>query len=156
MKRNSVHFFYSSFSQRERKRGKVRDVPKSTWKVHFMEQSRTQKGMQIVLIPLYHISMNMQYWPLLWSDYIKIYIVKLWCCALFCLAFLVHMLCGYCMGWMCHFSCGVNVIVTNFVIKWIETCWKLILSAWHLIRCRPLIWLITYNVVSCTITKVRL
>ena len=31
------------------------------------------------------------------------------------LTFLEYMLCGSCTGWMCHFSCGVNVIVTHFV-----------------------------------------
>ena len=25
----------------------------------------------------------------------------------------------------CHISCGVNVIVTNFVGEWIMVCWKL-------------------------------
>ena len=49
-----------------------------------------------------------------------------WCCALFCLAFLVHIICSYCTGWICHLTCGVNVIVTNFVGKW-----RLILSVWH-------------------------
>ena len=35
-----------------------------------------------------------------------------------CLTFLLHMLCGSCTGVMCHFSCGVNVvIVTSFVKK---------------------------------------
>ena len=47
----------------------------------------------------------------------------------FFLAFLVHMLCGSCMGRMCHFACGVNVIVTNFVGKWIIVFWKYILCA---------------------------
>ena len=28
-----------------------------------------------------------------------------WCCTSFCLAFLVHMLCGSCTVGMCHFSC---------------------------------------------------
>ena len=37
---------------------------------------------------------------------------------LFCLTFLVHMLCGSCTGGKCCFACGVNVfIVTNFVRK---------------------------------------
>ena len=38
-----------------------------------------------------------------------------WCCALFCLAFLVHRLCGSCTGGMFHFLCCVNDIVINFV-----------------------------------------
>ena len=43
-----------------------------------------------------------------------------WCCASFCLTFLVCMFCGSCTRGMCHFSCGVNfVIVTNFDGKWI-------------------------------------
>ena len=55
---------------------------------------------------------------------------------LFCLTFLVHMLCGSCTGGKCCFACGVNVfIVTNFVGKWIWL-WKLNLSAWHPIRWR--------------------
>ena len=29
----------------------------------------------------------------------------------FCLAFLVHMLCGSCTGGMCHFLCDVNVLI---------------------------------------------
>ena len=39
---------------------------------------------------------------------------------LFCVMFLVHMLCGSCTGRKRCFACGVNVfIVTNFVGKWI-------------------------------------
>ena len=48
---------------------------------------------------------------------------------LFCVTFLVHMLCGSCTGGMCHFLFGVNVIATNLVEKWIMAYWKLILSA---------------------------
>ena len=59
-----------------------------------------------------------------------------WWCALFCLAFLLHMLCGSCTGGIVHFSCGVNVNVTNFVGKWIMAYWKLIcwrpMSHWNL------------------------
>ena len=37
-----------------------------------------------------------------------------------------YMLCGSCKGGMCHFSCGVNVvIVTSFVEKFIMVYWKL-------------------------------
>ena len=44
--------------------------------------------------------------------------------------FLVHMLFGgSCTGGLCQFSCGVNVIVANFVGEWIMLCWKWILSA---------------------------
>ena len=58
---------------------------------------------------------------------------------LFCLSFCVQMLCGVsCTGGLWHFSCGVNVIVTNFVGEWIMVCWKLILSAWHPIRWLPM------------------
>ena len=51
----------------------------------------------------------------------------------------LHMICSVsCTGGLCHLSCGVNVIVTNFVGEWIMVCWKLILSAWHLIHWRPM------------------
>ena len=46
----------------------------------------------------------------------KYAILKLLCCALFCLTFLVHMLCGSCTGRKCCFACGANVlIVTNLI-----------------------------------------
>ena len=61
-----------------------------------------------------------------------------WCCALFCLVFHVHMLFGCHTGGICSFSCGVNVIVINFVGKWIMAYWKFILSAWQPIRWRPM------------------
>ena len=30
-----------------------------------------------------------------------------WCCAVFCLTSLVHILCGFCTGGICCFSCGM-------------------------------------------------
>ena len=58
---------------------------------------------------------------------------------LFCISFFVYMLCGvFCTGVLCHFSCGVNVINTSFIGEWIMVCWKVIMSAWHTIRWRPM------------------
>ena len=59
----------------------------------------------------------------------------------FCPSFLVHMLCGSCTKGICHFSYGVDILIfTNFVGKWMMAFWKLILSAWNLIRW----WLISH------------
>ena len=73
---------------------------------------------------------------------------------MFCLILLVHMLCGSCTGGMCHFSCGVNVvIVTNFVRKGIMAYWRLMLSAWNPFRGRP-IFHETFT--CCLFTKIGL
>ena len=49
---------------------------------------------------------------------------------MFCLLFFVHMLsCVSCTGGLCRFSCGMSVIVTNFVGERIMGCSKLTFSA---------------------------
>ena len=54
-------------------------------------------------------------------------------CFLLRFLYTCFVLCGSRTGGMCQFSCGVNVIVTNFVTnfvgKWIMAYWRLILSA---------------------------
>ena len=78
-----------------------------------------------------------------------------WCSALFCFAFIVHIIGSSCMGGMCCLSFSIYCmlcvveIVTYFGGTWI-IAWRL--SVWHLIHWRPLIWLNLYmlSIVLCS------
>ena len=65
-------------------------------------------------------------WIMAFSQFI---LYPSWCCALFCLRFLVHMLWSVVPAPDWYATCSVNVlIVINFVEKLIMVYWKLIVS----------------------------
>ena len=82
--------------------------------------TRSWQQAKYIVLPQHNIQAKTFYTK---YDTFHLYIIKFarelvdpsWSCALFCLSFLVHIIRGSCMGRMCHFSCGVNINVTNLI-----------------------------------------